>query len=87
MSKAPQLTGQALADALAITYRHYADPKHDGKVWATDCGGGWVELRGEGLKVNPGHPQLSLFTNGWSMLSRLRYNEARARIREAARAN
>ena len=87
MSKAPQLTGQALADALAITYRHYADPKHDGKVWATDCGGGWVELRGEGLKVNLGHPQLSLFTNGWSMLSRLRHNEARARIREAARAN
>jgi hypothetical protein len=73
--KKHKLTGQNLAEAYAITFRHL------GRVWAYYEDGGWIVLRGEGL---PPHPDLKeLYPNGWSLMSRVRSSEARERIRES----
>lgn len=77
MSKVPRLTGQALADAYAATYRHL------GKVWASYDGGGWITLRGEKLKPHPS--MAAQYPNGWSLMDRVRTSKARERIRQAAR--
>jgi hypothetical protein len=71
-----KLTGNALAKEYART--HPLSEANPGKVWATYEGGGWIELRGEGLKP---HPDLAgQYPNGWSMLDRVRSGEARRRI-------
>lgn len=80
-----KLTGQALADAFAKTYRLWKmpgirQPRYIGKVWASYDGGGWITLRGEGLRA---HPDLrKMYPNGWSLFQRFRSGEARQRVLE-----
>ena len=75
MKQITRLTRQALADAYAATYAHL------GNVWASYEGGGWIVLRGEGLK--PHDSMRALYPNGWSLFSRVRAGEARKRILNA----
>lgn len=75
MKSITKLTGKALADAYAATYAHL------GNVWAHYEGGGWIVLRGEGLKPHPS--MQAQFPNGWSLFSRVRSGEARKRILNA----
>lgn len=69
MSK--QLSGQALADAVAKRYREHlraiADEHgDDGHLYASYNGGGWIELGGSNL---PCHRELrEVYKNGWSLL-------------------
>lgn len=76
-TKASQkLTGEALAKAYASA--HPLAERNPGKVWAHYYGGGWIVLRGEGLKA---HPDLQArYPQGWSLLHRVRSGEARAEI-------
>jgi hypothetical protein len=71
------LTGAALAKEYART--HPLSEQNPGKVWASYEGGGWIELRGEGLRS---HPDLAhIYKNGWSLLHRVRSSAARAEIK------
>ena len=49
-----------------------------GKVYAIYEGGGWITLRGEGLK--PMHSLRKQHPNGWSLLHRVRVGQARREI-------
>lgn len=65
---------------LATVYAagHPLSRANPGKVWATYDGGGWITLRGEGLKpmaaLRRQHP------NGWSLMHRVRTGDARREI-------
>ncbi len=75
--KAPRLTADQLATAVAQTYAYL------GKVWAHYDGGGWIVIRGENLEP---HPDMKhLYPNGWSLFERIRTTEARKRLIEACR--
>jgi len=77
--KTQMLTGQRLADTLALA--HPLSVENPGKVRATYIGGGWIEISGSGLKP---HPDLAdQFPNGWSLLDRMRASRAREIIRSA----
>jgi hypothetical protein len=70
------LRGQVLADEYGR--RHPLFIENPGKVWAAYQGGGWIELRGEGLKP---HPDLKLmYPKGWSLLHRIRCGKARSEL-------
>lgn len=70
-----KLTGQALASAYAALFSHL------GETWATYEGGGWIVVRGEGLRP---HPKMAeMYPNGWSLLHRVRSGKARAEINAA----
>lgn len=71
-----KLTGEALAKAYAAN--HSLAKENPGKVWGSYLGGGWIELRGEGLKP---HPNLeNTYPNGWSLCHRIRSGAARAAL-------
>jgi len=77
--KTPMLTGQRLADALALA--HPLCVENPGKIRVTYLGGGWIEISGSGLKP---HPDLAdQFPNGWSLLDRMRASRAREIIGSA----
>ena len=72
-----KLTGQSLANE----YAKVLTRKLKGKVWCTYLGGGWIEMRGDGL---PSHPDLrSQYPHGWSLLDRVRSGKARQAVAEA----
>lgn len=76
------LTGQKLADTYAQVYARELESitgkPTQGKVWAHDLGGGWIELRGESL---PAHPKLQKqYPNGWGLLAKKRYGYVRKYI-------
>ena len=77
--KTTLLTGQRLADALALVHPLCVD--NPGKILVTYVGGGWIEMSGSGLKP---HPDLAnQYPNGWSLLDRMRASRAREIIKSA----
>lgn len=68
-----ELTGQDLADALQTLYQDW------GQVSALDLGGGWIEIYGNNLKPAP--ELTEMFPNGWCLLDRMRYSEAREKVK------
>jgi hypothetical protein len=67
------LRGEKLAKAYAAS--HPLQEMNPGKVWATYEGGGWIELRGEGLAACPA--MQAQCPNGWSLLHKVRSGKAR----------
>jgi hypothetical protein len=81
MKKAPKLTPEQLAKAVAQTYAYLEGDT--GKVHGSYDGGGWITVTGHNL---PAHPDLrDKYPNGWSMMERIRTSEARQRLIEACR--
>ena len=77
MKKAPRLTGEQLAQAVALTFAYL------GEVHGTYEGGGWIVVSGSGLEP---HPDLKdKYPNGWTLHHRIRTTEARKRLVEACR--
>ncbi len=70
------LTGHALAKRYAEI--HPLSLENPGKVWSNYEGGGWIVLRGEGLKP---HPDLAAqHPKGWNLFHRVRSSQARKDI-------
>lgn len=81
MRKPPKLTQEQLAKAVAQTYTYLEDG--EGEIDGYYDGGGWITIVGRNL---PAHPDLrSMYPKGWSMVHRIRTNEARQRLIEACR--
>lgn len=75
--KAPRLTAEQLAKAVAQTYAYL------GKVCATYDGGGWIVITGNNLEPHP--DMKDQYPHGWSLFERIRTSEARRRLIEACR--